>query len=66
LSEVFRSNLKALDETIQACQQMVSLDPDNVTARTYLLTAYQEKVSFLDECMGIKRSSAGKPAGISL
>ncbi len=57
LAEVFQRNLQALDKTIQVCQQMVQDDPENMTARTYLLMAYREKVNFLEDYMGIKRST---------
>lgn len=66
LTEMFQSNLKALDETIQACQNIVNTDPDNVTVRTYLLTAYHEKVNFLEEYMGIKKSQTMKPIGTTI
>ncbi|MEW5901643.1 MAG: zf-HC2 domain-containing protein [Acidobacteriota bacterium] len=58
LAVVFQRNLEAMDATIQACQNMIGKDPDNLTVRTYLLTAYREKVSFLEEMMGLKRASA--------
>ncbi len=57
LAEVFNRNLTAMDETIQSCRQIVRQDPDNLTARAYLLTAYREKVNFLEEIMGAERSA---------
>jgi predicted anti-sigma-YlaC factor YlaD len=66
LAEVFKQNLEAMDKTIQACQQMVAKDPNNLTTRAYLLTAYREKVAFLEEYMGAKRASAPTRAGITL
>ena len=59
LAEVFNQNLAAMDETIQSCRQIIRQDPDNLTVRAYLLTAYREKVNFLEEMMGAGRSSAG-------
>ena len=56
LAEVFSRDLAAMDETIQSCRQIIQEDPDNLTARAYLLTAYREKVSFLEEIM-----EAGRP-----
>ena len=56
LAEVFKRNLAAMDETIQACRQIVEQDPDNLTVRAYLLTAYREKVNFLEEAVGAERS----------
>jgi tetratricopeptide (TPR) repeat protein len=57
LAEVFNRNLAAMDETIQACRQIIRQDPENMTARAYLLTAYREKVNFLEEMMGAERSA---------
>jgi anti-sigma factor RsiW len=56
LADVFQRNLAAMDETIQACRQIVEQDPDNLTVRAYLLTAYREKVNFLEEMMGADRT----------
>jgi tetratricopeptide (TPR) repeat protein len=57
LAEVFKRNLAAMDETIQACRQIIQQDPGNLTVRAYLLTAYREKVNFLEEIMGAERST---------
>ena len=66
LAEVFKQNIEAMDKTIQACQQMIAKDPNNLTTRAYLLTAYREKVTFLEEYMGAKRASAPTRAEITL
>ncbi|MDH7511324.1 MAG: zf-HC2 domain-containing protein [Clostridiales bacterium] len=66
LAEVFKQNIEAMDKTIQACQQMVAKDPNDLTTRAYLLTAYREKVTFLEEYMGAKRASAPTRAEITL
>jgi tetratricopeptide (TPR) repeat protein len=66
LTEAFNRNLAAIDETIQACRQIVQQDPDNLTVRAYLLTAYREKVSFLEELMSIERSAASGRAETTL
>ena len=58
LTEVFDRNLAAMDETILACRQIIEQDPDNLTVRAYLLTAYREKVNFLEDMMGEERSAA--------
>jgi tetratricopeptide (TPR) repeat protein len=57
LAEAFNNNLTAMDETIRACRQIIRKDPDNLTARAYLLTAYREKVNVLEEMMGEERSA---------
>lgn len=66
LAEVFRSNLKAMDQTIQACQAMINKDPDNVAARTYLLAAYQDKVAFLQQIMSVEGVSGPKKTETTL
>lgn len=66
LAEVFNRNLAAMDETIQACRQIIGQDPDNLTVRAYLLNAYREKVNFLEEMMGAGRSSSGDKGETSL
>jgi len=58
LAEVFSRSLAAMDETIQSCRQIIQEDPDNLTVRAYLLTAYREKVNFLEDVMGAGRSAA--------
>jgi tetratricopeptide (TPR) repeat protein len=66
LAEAFRQNLESIDATIQTCQQIVRNDPDNLSARNYLLAAYRDKVSFLEEVMGLKTPYAGAETGITL
>jgi predicted anti-sigma-YlaC factor YlaD len=66
LAEAFQQNLESIDATIQACQQIVRNDPDNITARNYLLAAYRDKVSFLEEVMGLKTTYAGSETGVTL
>lgn len=66
VAEIFKRNLAAMDETIQACRQIIEGDPDNLTARAYLLTAYREKVNVLDEMMGLERSVAREKAETTL
>ncbi len=66
LAEIFLRNLAALDETIQACRQVVEREPGNLTVRAYLLTAYREKVDILEELMGLERSSPLGKAETSL
>jgi tetratricopeptide (TPR) repeat protein len=66
LAEVFKRNLKDIDQAIQACEQVVEKDPSNLAARAYLLTVFREKVTFLDEIMGAKKASAKKRGGVTL
>ncbi|MGB8951703.1 MAG: zf-HC2 domain-containing protein [Candidatus Aminicenantales bacterium] len=60
VAEVFQSDLEAINLTIEACQDAVRREPNNFEARIYLLSAYKEKVNFLDGLMEMKRKS---PAG---
>lgn len=66
LAEAFQQNLESIDATIQACQQVVRRDPDNLTARDYLLAAYRDKVSFLEEVMGLRTVYTGAETGVTL
>lgn len=66
LAEIFRRNLAAMDETILACRQIVERDPNNLTARAFLLTAYREKVDMLEEMMGLERFSVREKAETTL
>jgi predicted anti-sigma-YlaC factor YlaD len=56
LAEIFQRNLEAMDATIRASRALVEKDPDNLVVRASLLTAYREKVSFLEEMMGLERA----------
>jgi tetratricopeptide (TPR) repeat protein len=66
IAEIFKGNLAAMDETIQACRQIIEGDPGNLTARAYLLTAYREKVDTLEEMIGLERSAAPEKAATAL
>jgi tetratricopeptide (TPR) repeat protein len=58
LAEVFKDNLEAMDASIQACREMIKKDPNNLAARSYLLTAYREKVSFLEQMVSVESASS--------
>ena len=66
LADVFSRDLAAMDETIQSCRQIIQRDPDNLAVRAFLLTAYREKVNFLEELMGAERSGAGDKSETTL
>lgn len=66
LADVFECNLEGLDQTILVCRQMVNRSPDDPAVRTYLLTAYREKVSLFEEIMGIGPSSGAKTKATTL
>lgn len=67
VAEMFEANLAVIDTTIKACRQAVVSEPDDLEARNYLLAAYKEKISFLDNVLGYeKRSSAQESGGKAL
>ncbi|MGA2533400.1 MAG: zf-HC2 domain-containing protein [Candidatus Aminicenantales bacterium] len=61
VAEIFEKNLSVIDATIQACRQAVLKEPDDLQARNYLLTAYMDKVSFLDTALESQRQAPGAP-----
>jgi hypothetical protein len=61
VAQMFEKNLSVIDATIQACRQAVLKEPDDLQARNYLLTAYMDKVSFLDTALESQRRAPGAP-----
>jgi tetratricopeptide (TPR) repeat protein len=55
VAELFDRNLSVIDATIQACRRAVLEEPDDLQARSYLLSAYTEKVTLLDSAMDLQR-----------
>lgn len=55
VSELFDRNLSVIDTTIQACRRAVLEEPDDLQARSYLLSAYTEKVTLLDSALDLQR-----------
>lgn len=61
---VFARNISEIDTAIQACQEAVKNDPNDLSAREYLLGAYKDKVDFLDNLIDVRKTPpAAKPAG---
>jgi hypothetical protein len=58
VASVFDRNLREIDASIQACQGAVKAAPGDVSARTYLLGAYKNKVDFLDNVIEFKKNAA--------
>ncbi len=64
IAAVFDQNLREIDAVIQACQNAVRKEPNNLEVRAYLLGAYKNKVEFLDNVIDVKKKSpSAKPAG---
>jgi hypothetical protein len=55
VAELFDRNLSVIDATIQACRRAVLEEPDDLQARSYLLSAYTEKVTLLDSALDLQR-----------
>ena len=55
VAELFDRNLGVIDATIQACRRAVLEEPDDLQARSYLLSAYTEKVTLLDSALDLQR-----------
>jgi hypothetical protein len=53
--ELFDRNLSVIDATIQACRRAVLEEPDDLQARSYLLSAYTVKVTLLDSALDLQR-----------
>ena len=53
VAEVFRTNLAIIDASIDACQQAILNNPNNIESRNYLLAAYREKTNLLTEMMAV-------------
>jgi tetratricopeptide (TPR) repeat protein len=61
---VFARNISEIDTAIQACQAAVTNNPNDLSAREYLLGAYKDKVDFLDNLIDVRKTPpAAKPAG---
>ena len=63
VAELFDRNLSVIDATIQACRRAVLEEPDDLQARSYLLSAYTVKVTLLDSALDLQRQdreAAGK------
>ncbi|MEN6561538.1 MAG: zf-HC2 domain-containing protein [Acidobacteriota bacterium] len=55
VAEVFDRNLSVIDATIQACRRAVSEEPDDLDARNYLMAAYTQKITVLDDALDLQR-----------
>jgi tetratricopeptide (TPR) repeat protein len=54
--EVLETNLKLLDRAIELCQQAVNQQPYDLKARDYLLSAYNDKMTFLNNMLETERT----------
>ena len=55
LYAVFQKNLNIIDESISACSEAVLSRPDSLDSRNYLLAAYKEKRSLLEDMMAVSK-----------
>ena len=55
LYAVFQKNLNIIDESISACSEAVLSGPDSLDSRNYLLAAYKEKRSLLEDMMAVSK-----------
>jgi len=53
MADVFRTNLAIIDASIDACQQAILNNPNNIESRNYLLAAYREKTNLLTQMMAV-------------
>jgi len=53
LFAVFQKNLNIIDESISACREAVLSRPNNLDSRNFLLAAYKEKRSLLQDMMAV-------------
>lgn len=59
---VFARNLWEIDTAIQACQAAVTKNPNDLSAREFLLGTYKDKVNFLDSLIDIRKASPSPKA----
>jgi hypothetical protein len=57
VAEMLERNLAVIDATIQACREAVRKEPNDLQARSYLLAAYMDKVTFLDTALEFSRKN---------
>jgi len=63
VAELFDRNLSVIDATIQACRQAVREEPDDLEARNYLLAAYTQKITLLDDALDLQRRGRDAASG---
>ncbi|MFC2166355.1 anti-sigma factor family protein [Acidobacteriota bacterium] len=56
LFAVFQKNLAIIDESITACKEAVLSRPNSLDSRNFLLAAYKEKRSLLENMMAVSAS----------
>ena len=57
IAEIFEKNFEVFDATIQVCREAVLMVPEDIQARAFLLSAYREKVAFLDNALSFQEAS---------
>lgn len=66
LFAVFQKNLNIIDESIAACREAVLSRPGNLETRNFLLAAYKEKRSLLEDMMAVSVSPVEQRDGGSI
>ena len=60
-------NLGEINGVIRSCRAAVESDPNDLSARAYLLDAYQDKVEFLGNVIDMsKKTPSAKAAGSTI
>ncbi|MDW7759747.1 MAG: hypothetical protein SCM96_03805 [Acidobacteriota bacterium] len=57
IAEIFEKNFEVFDATIQVCREAVLMAPEDIQARAFLLSAYREKMAFMDDALSFQDAS---------
>jgi len=57
IAEIFEKNFEVFDATIRVCREAVLMEPEDIQARAFLLSAYREKMAFLDDALSFQDAS---------
>ena len=57
IAEIFEKNFEVFDATIQVCREAVLMVPEDIQARAFLLSAYREKMAFMDDALSFQEAS---------
>jgi hypothetical protein len=57
MAEIFEKNFEVFDAMIQACREAVLMAPEDFQARSFLLSAYRDKMAFLNNALSFQGAS---------